>query len=77
MKENIKTCSCCEKKFNLVGSVNEYSWKLDGDIFCSYSCYSKVFDSKYQASSISANLNVSGYTRGRIVDKGYERHGSR
>ena len=69
-------CSCCDKVFPLPCSTKEYKWKLDNEFYCSYSCYSKEFDKKYQASTITANNKVS-YSRGKVVDKGYERHGSR
>lgn len=69
-------CACCKKIKPLECAVKDYKWKLDGEFYCSYSCYSKVFDSKYQASSIAGNSRLS-YSRGRMVDRGYERHGSR
>ena len=68
-------CDCCEKEFN-VENKKTYKWQLDNEFFCSYKCYSKVFDSKYQASSISGSSRL-GYARGRTIDRGYERHGSR
>lgn len=76
MATKIVECACCKKKGKLPCSVKEWKWQLDGEIYCSYACYSKVFDSKYQASSITSNSRLS-YSRGKVVDRGYERHGSR
>lgn len=69
-------CAGCKKEKELLGSAKEYKWQLDKEFYCSYSCYSKAFDSKYQASKITATTRLS-YSRGRMVDRGYERHGSR
>lgn len=69
-------CSCCKKDKKLPCSYKEWRWKLDKEVYCSYACYSKEFDKKYQASSISVKSKLN-YLRGKVVDKGYERHGSR
>lgn len=71
----IKECKCCNKEFKVPCPVNDFKWKIKGAYFCSYSCYSKTFDKLYKAFN---NSKVSvGNTRGRVVDKGYERFGSR
>ena len=69
-------CACCKQKKKLECSAKEWRWKLDGEYFCSFKCYSKVFDKKYKASSINVSSRLN-YIKGRMVDKGYERHGSR
>ena len=73
---NKQKCSCCGKEFN-IRSKKEHKWQLDNEIFCSYTCYSKVFDGKYKASKFNLNASESGYTKGKVISKGYERHGSR
>lgn len=72
---NKQKCSCCGKEFNM-RNKKEYKWQLDNEVFCGYTCYSKVFDSKYKAAKTSAT-SILGNTRGRVIDGGYERHGSR
>ena len=74
-KHQVLKCSCCENEFKIENKTT-YKWKLGKEYYCSYKCYSKVFDSKYQASSITTNYRLS-YSRGKVVDRGYERHGSR
>ena len=71
-----QTCACCGKKFKMTGKKKEYKWQLDNELFCSYTCYSKVFDSKYKAAKVANNIML-GNSRGRFVDRGYERHGSK
>lgn len=80
MINNFAKCGCCGKKIDTQFiNLGDYKWKLDGKYYCSYSCYSKEFGKKYKASKV----NVAGggsddtCTRNRIIDKGYERYGSR
>lgn len=72
-----QTCSCCGKEFKMTTKKKYYKWQLDNEMFCSYTCYSKVFDSKYKASKTVIASKSYGSTKGRVVDGGYERHGSR
>ena len=74
--KTIKECDCCKQEFPLPCSMKEYKLKISGKFYCCWKCYSKTFDSQFKqaTSSISCKL---GYARGRMVDKGYERHGSR
>lgn len=73
--ERFIKCECCNKEIKIDCTMKEYPYKLDKKIYC-YKCYSKEFDKKYQASSIGCYSRL-GYAKGRTVDKGYERHGSR
>ena len=57
-------CECCKQEFNLPCREKEYKWKLDHQLFCSYKCYSKVFDSKYQEARFNKKINV-GWKRNR------------
>lgn len=57
--EKTLKCGCCNKEFN-VYSIGLYRWKLDGEYFCSYGCYSKKFDKKYTASKVNMNVLSSG-----------------
>ena len=51
----------------------EWAWKLDGNFYCKYSCYSREFDKKYKASKVCIGMNrVNTGTRMRVVDN-YER----
>ena len=54
-------CGCCEKEFGLPCKEQEYKWKLDNEIFCSYNCYSRVFDSKYRPSTITFRNRQLGW----------------
>jgi len=48
---NIKKCVCGnEIDFNFK-SQGQYCWKIGRTFFCSYSCYSKAFDKKYNKTS--------------------------
>lgn len=78
--ENYTKCKCCGKKIDTEFlRMKDWAWRLDDKIYCSYSCYPKEFDKKYKASKV----NIAGggsddtCTRNRIIDKGYERYGSR
>lgn len=71
-----KECDCCKQKFELPCSIKEYPLKIKDKFYCGWSCYSKTFDSQFKASSIGLSSRLS-YIKGRMVDKGYERHGSR
>lgn len=56
-----KTCHCCGETFP-ISDVKGYNWKMsEGDkvqnYYCSYKCYSKVFDTKFKASRV--NIRVS------------------
>ena len=72
----IKQCDCCKQDFELPCSIKEYRFKIKGKFYCGWKCYSKTFDSQFKASSINVSSRLS-YLKGRMVDKGYERHGSR
>lgn len=74
--KTIKECDCCKQKFELPCSMKEYPQKIKDKFYCGWKCYSKTFDEQFKASSISISSKL-GYSRGRVVDKGYERHGSR
>ena len=55
-----KTCSCCGETFP-VSDVKGYNWKMtEGDnptnYYCSYKCYSKIFDTKYKASRVNISV---------------------
>ena len=57
-----KYCDCCGKKF-LITEPNSWEWKMKEkgkvrEFYCSYKCYSKVFDSKYKASRVSSRVSV-------------------
>jgi hypothetical protein len=70
-------CSCCGEKIKFTGRVKEHAYKVDETYQCSYKCYSIEFDKKYKESKTNIYSGCLGYTRGRSVDRGYERHGSR
>ena len=70
-------CSCCGDKIKHSGNMKEYAWQVDGLFQCSASCFSKEFDKRYKASKTNVYGGCLRNTRGRVIDKGYERHGSR
>ena len=58
-----KVCSCCGEEFK-VEDIHIWKWKMPSgkktNYYCSYKCYSKVFDSKYKASRVSRHIGI-GY----------------
>lgn len=52
-------CACCGETFK-AENKKTWKWQLDHEFFCSYKCYSKVFDSKYKASSVGSRIRI-GY----------------
>ena len=70
-------CSCCGKEIKFSGKWEEYAWKVGSKYQCSATCFSKEFDKKYKASKVNIYGGGVGNTRGKVIDKGYERHGSR
>lgn len=59
-----KECACCGEK-KPIEDLKAWRYKMpDGkggtNYYCSYSCYSKVFDSKYKASSVGSRVRI-GY----------------
>ena len=77
MKKEYK-CSCCGEKIKFDGSMKEYAYKVDDDYQCGFNCYSKEFDKKYKANKTNIYGACSlGGTKGKVIDRGYERHGSR
>lgn len=77
MKKEYK-CSCCGEKIKEGYDMKKYAWKVDGLYQCSATCFNIEFDKRYKASktNIYGACGV-GNTRGKVIDKGYERHGSR
>ncbi len=54
-------CGCCGKEFMLPCKDKHYLWKLDNETYCSYNCYSKVFDSKYKPRAATARSQQLGW----------------
>jgi hypothetical protein len=56
-----KQCECCKENFPL-SDVKSWEWKMSTpkgtEYFCSYKCYSKVFDSRFKASRVSSRVSV-------------------
>ena len=76
MKKEYK-CSCCGEKIKFSGNLKEYAYQVDGEFQCGWNCYSTEFDKKYKASRNNIYGGCLGNKKGRVVDGGYERHGSR
>ena len=78
MKKEYK-CSCCKKKIDSEKyDMKNYAWQVDGLYQCSATCFNKEYDKKYVGSKTNIYGACSvGNTRGKFVDRGYERHGSR
>lgn len=57
-------CESCKEPVRITGDPKDYAWKLDGNYYCCYSCYSKAFDKKYKEFKIKAEQEL-GYTKGR------------
>lgn len=73
-----KYCSCCGEKIPFNGNWKEYAWQVDGKFQCKGTCFFKEYDKKYVGSKTNIYGACSvGSTRGKVIDKGYERHGSR
>ena len=53
-------CACCDEEFKLPCTMKEYPYKINGKFYCCHKCYSKVFDSKYKASSVGSKVRI-GY----------------
>lgn len=71
-------CSCCKEEIKFSGKWEEYAYKVDEDYQCGWQCYSTEFDKKYKESKTNIYGAVTvGNTKGKFVDRGYERHGSR
>lgn len=56
-----KECACCKEKF-LLTDVRMWEWKISTpnkgtEYFCSFKCYSKVFDSRFKASRVSSRVS--------------------
>ena len=55
-----KKCECCSKEFP-ISFIGEWKWKIPNgknyDYYCTYKCYSKIFDSKYEASKVSSRVS--------------------
>ena len=46
-KNNLGYCARCNKEIDFeFKSKENYGWKIDKAIFCSYSCYSKTFEER-------------------------------
>lgn len=58
----IYKCQCCGEEFELPCSKKQWKWKISKELYCSFKCYSKVFDSKYQAAKIYKKAPL-GYAR--------------
>lgn len=58
-----RTCACCGETIKME-SPKDWKYKLVEDekkqYYCGYKCYSKVFDSKWKASTITRHTNL-GY----------------
>ena len=72
-------CSCCGEKIDSEKyNMKEYGWQVDGLYQCSGTCFNIEFRKRYKESKTNIyGACSSGNTRGRVIDKGYERHGSR
>ena len=71
-------CSCCGEKIKFSGNWKEYAYQVDGEFQCGWNCYSQEFDKRHKASKVNIYGACSnGNARGKVIDKGYERHGSR
>lgn len=70
-------CSCCGNKIKFDGNWKEYAYKVDELYQCGWSCFSKEFDKRYNASKTNIYGGCIGNTKGKVIDRGYERHGSR
>lgn len=53
-------CDCCGKDKELPCTRKAYPYKLDGKFYCCWDCYSRTFNSKYKASSVSRRTRI-GY----------------
>ena len=72
-------CSCCGAKIDdRKYDMKNYGWQVDGEYQCSATCFNIEFRKRYKESktNIYGGCTV-GNTRGKFIDKGYERHGSK
>lgn len=58
MRTYTRECACCGKEIRIMHGKEQWSWKLDGQYYCSSSCYSKVFDSKYKEFKLVKPINL-------------------
>lgn len=70
-------CSYCGEKVRFTGKTKDHAWKVGSKYQCSATCFSKEFDKKYKASKVNIYGGGVGNTKGKVIDRGYERHGSR
>ena len=78
MKKEYK-CSCCGEKIDSEKyDMKNYGWQVDGLYQCSGTCFNIEFRKRYKESKTNIYGACSnGNTRGKVIDRGYERHGSR